>query len=446
MPSSQYVGQPGKDFGVLPEIHNQFLFNHLFNDQWSLFAGASSLFFTDNNSQTYAFQQLGPATSTEFLRTQQAYQDSEQAQSGMINLTGEIDTWRVKHKLLVGTEQVYYNSVSNTSLQLSAVPFNVAKPVYSPDPAFAIPLFDLNSPAFRQVRHGYYVQDLITINKHWQLLGGVRIDDTPFVYDRTNIELGVSQGDVYTNQIFHYASPRGGIVYQPLPDVMSIYFNYNKAFNAPTGQLSYTQTLVKPEIGEQYELGIKTVLLPGLTFNVAAFRILRQNVPYSNLTAAGPVFFQAQNQGSQGVEMNLVGKLTEAWSVIGNYTYTGTKVTDPNEPLLAGGPPQANVPLNSGNLWTRYNFIHEKNRTAGAALGMVALGRRSADNQASVYMPEFCRWDTAFYYTQGNLNATLLFQNIFNTYYDTGSIASSNGLQIQPAAPFTVRGQITYKF
>jgi iron complex outermembrane receptor protein len=229
-----------------------------------------------------------------------------------------------------------------------------------------------------------------------------------------------------------------------MPDIMSVYYNYSQSYNAPLGNLGVGQA-IRPETGEMHEMGIKTQVTETMTYTVAGFHIVRNNVPFATIDQTGtPFFSQIGEQRSQGVEMNLVGQLTDRWSWSANYAYVDTLVTDVNNPFLPpGGAPQLNVPLNSGNVWTRYNFIQNNIRTVGAALGVIAAGTRTGNVDGSLLLPAYNRWDMGFYYQQGRFNANCYVENIFDQEY---ALSSINAFQIMPGAPINARAQIGFVF
>lgn len=454
LPINRYMGEPGNDFWRQNEYRQQLVLNHKFNDDWSLFVGGSSLFFDQEGSQTYAFAPT--ATPGEFMRLRQDYDAKEQAQSGIVALNGEVWTWDIKHQLTAGTEQVYYDADSVLSTNILYPNFNAFAPTYGlSQPIMPVPAFELDAPVFRQVRHGYFLQDFITLNERWQLLGDVRFDETHFIYVRTQtlnfpnpapppLYFPGPVTSVRTDEHFERVIPRAGVVYQLMPEIMSVYYNYSQSYNAPLGNLGVSQT-VRAETGEMHEMGIKTQVTDTMSYTVAGFHIVRNNVPFAVLDQSGtPFFSQVGEQRSQGVEMNLVGQLTDRWSWSANYAYVDTLVTDSNNPFLPpGGAPQLNVPLNSGNVWTRYNFIQNDIRTFGAALGVIAMGTRTGNVDGSLLLPAYNRWDMGFYYQQGRFNANCFVENIFDQEYAQSSI---NAFQIMPGAPINARAQIGFVF
>jgi len=178
--------------------------------------------------------------------------------------------------------------------------------------------------------------------------------------------------------------------------------------------------------------------MEGLSLDIAGFHAVRENAPFLSF----PFLIQVGRERSRGVEMNLVGSLTERWSVIANWAYTDTELTDSQNPAVFGQP-QRNVPLHCGALWTRYDLIDGCCQTLGAAIGLVAVGRRSADLANAVRLPGYCRWDAGVYYRRGRVSASVYLENLFDTDY---AISSVDEFQIFPGAPFNARAQVAVLF
>ena len=149
---------------------------------------------------------------------------------------------------------------------------------------------------------------------------------------------------------------------------------------------------------------------------------------------------------SQGAELNLLGNITDNWSMIANYTYTDATLSDPNPAF--DGRRARNVPFNTANMWTRYNFINDGCTTVGAALGLVYLGQRTSGLTApaappEVFLPGYTRWDAGLYYRRGQFNVNVYLENLFDVQYATSSV---NQNQIFQGAPFNVRAMAMYLF
>jgi len=433
LPRSRYVGEPANDFLHAEDYRQTLVLTHQINECWQVRIGGSSLFGDLKSSQTYAVAQAG---ETEFARARNdTRRMHEQAYSLIADLAGDIEASVFCHKPLLGMEYTYFDSDSIFAFDSAYPVIDAADPVYANPPAVFTPLSIFRFPAFRQRGVGFYLQDLIELNRHWQLLAGVRFDTMDFTYDRSFFAGTVSRRTV---QRFDRVTPRAGVVYQPLPEVLAFYFNYSRSFNPPAGGPYVEPQVLQPELGESFELGSKVLLMEGLSLDIAGFHAVRENAPFLSF----PFLIQVGRERSRGVEMNLVGSLTERWSVIANWAYTDTELTDSQNPAVFGQP-QRNVPLHCGALWTRYDLIDGCCQTLGAAIGLVAVGRRSADLANAVRLPGYCRWDAGVYYRRGRVSASVYLENLFDTDY---AISSVDEFQIFPGAPFNARAQVAVLF
>ena len=445
LPPSRNVGEPANDFFDSEEFRQSLVLNRQINDCWFYSIGGYSVFDSAPQSTTSAtsFAPAIPDPPQPFfnrLRSDSPIQN-EQNHSMIANLGGEFDTGALSHKALVGMEYAYLdsNSIFNASLPLPIPgPFDVTNPAYFNPPAFFA--FGLQTNAFRQQRVGAYVQDLVQINPYWQALGGVRFDTVDFQFDRAVTIFPGPPTDLENIQTFNRASPRGGLVYQPFADEsLAFYYSYSQSFSPPGGGAYFTFGPLNPVLGESHEAGIKTELVSGLSLTACGFHTERQNDTFvltpSLITQVGEV-------RSQGAEVNLLGTITDRWNVLANYCYCDARVND--AALGLAGTPARNVPFNTGNIWTRYNFYQDCCQTYGAALGWVYVGdRASALFPNGIDLPSYNRWDAGIYYQRGQWNATAYLENLFDEQY---AQSSTNQFQIFQGAPFNARATISYLY
>lgn len=432
LPRRRYLGEPANDFFHTKDHRTSVVLDHRFDDDWGIQIGASTVFYDINASQTLPAAEFGGL----IFRARQDYEGEEQATSLIANLTGRLATGRLDHRFVMGTEHVYYDS-DTTIGAFNLDPIDGFNPTYT-NPAPGLPLYFADFPVFRQVRHGYYLQDFMTVNPHLQFLAGVRFDDVDLTYDR---DFGF--GPTRTEQRFIQTTPRVGVVVQPIPELLSTYFNYSQSFNPPGGGgFPYTSDPVRAEDGEMFESGIKSLLLENLVLHVSGFHVTRENIPYADFGMLGPVFYQVGQERAQGAEVELLGQLTERWSVIGNYAYIDTRLTDPVNPAFFGQRAR-NIPLNQWSFWNRYNLLQSPDQTLGVAGGLRYIDERTANLAGTVDLPSYARWDTGIYYRRGIWDTALYVENLFDTKYAASSI---NENQIMPGAPTTLRAQIGARF
>lgn len=439
LPPERFVGEPARDFRDGSDYRTSLVLEHRFDNEWAMYLGTFTGFYDYDQSQTGV---LAPTPApTLFVRDREVVETQESSTSLIANLAGDLELGGFQHRLLFGTEQVYFDSESSFNQALmSELGFDVTNPVYT-DPATVFPpLFAASVPVFRQVRHGYYLQDLLEINRHWQILAGVRFDEIDFNAERALGGFPLPE----VQQRFERVSPRAGIVYQPLPDVLSTYFSYSRSFNPPTGQgLLFAAGPLLPELGESYEAGVKARLLDQLVLHAAGFHITRSNSPFLDIGALPlPVFLQVGEERAQGAEVELLGQVTERLSLLANYAYTDTSLTDPSTPLIFGQR-QRNVPLNQASLWSRYNLLDDCRHTLGLGLGLIWVDERTANLAANVDLPSYTRWDAGMYYRRGRLNALVYVENLFDLHY---AASSSNELRVFPGSPLDVRAQVGWTY
>ena len=115
-----------------------------------------------------------------------------------------------------------------------------------------------------------------------------------------------------------------------------------KSFVPQVG-VSASRTPFQPEKGKQYQVGVKGEFLQGrLSSTLALYDITRSNV----LTADpnNPDFsIQVGEQHSQGLEIDIVGKILPEWNIITSYAYTNATITKDN--TYAVGNRLDNVPF-----------------------------------------------------------------------------------------------------
>ncbi len=189
---------------------------------------------------------------------------------------------------------------------------------------------------------------------------------------------------------------------------------------------------------------------------VAGFHIIKRNV----LTADplnGFLFSVANGeQRSQGIELDVAGRLFPGWDIIANYAYIDARVT--KHLLYLEDSRVSNSPLHQGSPWTTYFVEDGPLKGLGAGVGMYAQGKRNgvfqctdpANCQAPFELPGYVRMDAAVYYrkpeilNRTNLMAALNFTNVLDQRYFTGT---QNFREIiYTGAPFTVIGSIKLEY
>lgn len=446
LPIQRYLGEPENDFQTFQDWRQSIFLDRKLNDIWTARLMATSLFYYAPSSGTFPIEQVPNSTVVNRSR-QDITKFFEQYHGITLNLGAEFTTGKAEHNLVVGTEQGWFVSDSfqteSTLPGLQNVPIDAANPEYlNPTIFFTPAVFD---SVYRENRHGIYFQDAIKFNEHWSGLVGLRYDRVRTVFQRELRIFGIpTLPDSRTDQTFDRWTPRVGLVYQPIPDELSLFTSYSRSFDPPPGGPRLTNDPLMPEVGEAWEIGAKFQLNPRLAAQATWFWINKQNVTI-DATSSEPPFFvttQVGSQMSQGVELSLIGHLTDRWLTTSNYTFTDALMSDDSNPLVDGRRPR-NVPRHMVNLWTRYNLVQTNEQTLGAGLGMVFVDDRLAALGGDTRLPDFTRWDAGVFYNRGRWDLSLYIENLFDKAYYAGSV---DDFQIFPGAPLTLRGMASVSF
>lgn len=446
LPITTFLGEPGNDFQIFQDWRQSVFLDHKIDDIWTMRAGATTIFYYAPSSGTFPTSQTAGTTMFDRGR-QDITQFFEQYYGATVNLAGEYELGGMEHKTVFGTEQGWF--ISNNFRSESSLPgfppltIDGAAPVYT-NPAF-VPTLAVFDSGFRQNRHGFYAQDLVKFDERWSAMYGLRYDHANVVFDRQLAILGIPiLGPVNTDQNFGRWTPRAGLIYQPIPDVWSLYGNYSRSFDPPSGGARLTTASLQPELGESWEFGTKMQLTERLAAQAAWFWIEKQNITIDRQSAAPPFFVtsQAGSQEVQGVELSLLGQITERWTTTTNYTLTDALIHDDTDPTIDGRRPR-NVPRHTVNMWSRYNVIQNDVHTLGGGLGLVYVDDRLAAYGGTLRLPDYTRWDSGLFYRRGLFDAAFYVENMFDKRYYAGSVSD---LQIAPGAPLTLRGQVGLTF
>jgi len=452
LPINRFLGEPN-DFINFEDHHVSATLVHRFSDTCYLRIGGMGMWnntqFADTSSASFGFfnppgaPPFFPAEPTLFRTRENTPVFDVQYQTMIADLAWTSWTGLLEHKMLIGTELGWFrdqfdSSSSNPFLgQFSGInPFNPkyggVQPPISLNPAFTS---DIQQNLF-----GFYAQDLIDLNKQWQLLAGVRYDIADSKFVRAGQFSSVPGVPFESQSIDTAVTPRLGLVYQPIPEVLAFYGSYSESFNAFTGTFSFDTTQPKPETGQSWEGGVKADLFnKNLIVTACGFHITKQNV-----VAVDNAFLYTQigAQRSQGFEFSANGRITSNLSIIANYAYVDSEITNDSNPNRIGNQFR-NVPFNNANVWARYNLIDDGFQTLGFAIGMVWLDRRPGDLDGTFELPSYVRFDGGVYYRRGLFQSNVYLENLFDrTYY----ASSLNDVVIQPGAPFNLRAQVGLQF
>ena len=284
------------------------------------------------------------------------------------DLVGHCDTGLLHHLLLAGVE---LSQETRSHFRTTLTPgdrVNVAFPNPYPVNAGQLPPNSTLQDAIGRTI-GMYASDQVKLNDYFELLGGLRYDlfkVWQFAATENTLTRGVvgqfnSTTPFNTSNDVKFLSWRAGAVAHPVEN-SSIYFMYGTSFDPSSSFVTIVggQQNLAPTTSQVAELGGKIDLLESrLSLTGALFQITQENA-IETLNSAAGLYAQVGTTRVKGAELGIAGKLTDAWSIFGGYTYMDGRVlesafnTVTNSFISSPGNVLANVPHNTFALTSTY--------------------------------------------------------------------------------------------
>ncbi|MFP1747965.1 TonB-dependent siderophore receptor [Lonsdalea quercina] len=397
--------------------------DHNLSDRWktSLTYAYSRNRYNDNQARATKYN----ATTGDLTRQADStgYAHS-QSQAVQLTLNGDIDWGQTNHQLLFGVDHEADRTYRGDMIRGTAVTnFNVYNPVYGLLPA-STSVSAADSDQRENVDStGVFMQDAIRLDANWMLLGGLR-------YDHFDVMSGKGRPFV-TNTDGSYGRlvPRAGVVYN-LTSYSSLYASYSESFK-PNTSIATQIGALPPELGKSYEIGAKLDLPNRITANIALFDIHKRNVMVSEDVGGETVTRTAGKVRSQGVELDMAGKLTDSLSLIGSYAFTDARVTsDPDN----NGNRMPNAARHTASLFLTQEFgnlgLHAgDNLRVGA--GARYVGRRAGDAANSFTLDDYTVADAFVSYSLPINGYAVKWQvNVKNLFDKTYYPSSGSNLRV----------------
>ena len=298
--------------------------------------------------------------------------------SNFLDISGEVHTGSVKHRLLAGFDisRISRPVAFNFVFPIPGV-VSLTNPSWQNTALSSAPLLDDDILPFT-TRVGINIQDLVSLfDERLNLLVGGRFSQFTTGTDyRGNAEKPADDPETKESRF----TPRIGLTYEII-DNLTLYGSYAESFSSVTPQPGRGLDDPEPLLGDQIEFGVKHSLLNdrlGITlsyFDLNRKNVLQFEIIDANGSISDPNNFRANQSGehsSQGIELDINGKLASNWHFFGAFSYFETEVVSEivqngdSEPIDYSGKELPNNPNTKFSLWTQYTF---KQGVPGLSLG-----------------------------------------------------------------------------
>ncbi|MCW2478347.1 TonB-dependent siderophore receptor [Candidatus Symbiopectobacterium sp. NZEC135] len=398
------------------------------NDRWksNLAYSYARNRYSDNQARATKFN----AATGILTRQPDATADARsQAQIVQLTLNGDVDWGRINHQLLFGVDYEADRTFRGDMIRGTAASgFNIYNPVYGTLPASTTVSAKDSDQRENIDSTGFFVQDTLRLNDRWQLLGGLR-------YDSFDIMAGKGRPFVAnTDGSYHRLVPRTGIIYSLTPN-SSLYASYSESFK-PNSSIATQIGALPPELGRSYEVGTKIDLPERITANLALFDIVKRNVMVDETIGNETVTRTSGKVRSQGIELDMAGKLTDSLSLIGSYAFTDARVVaDPKN----NGNEMTNAARHTAALFLTQDFGSlgwHAGDDLRAGAGARYVGRRAGDAANSFYIDDYTVADAFVAYTVPFNGYKVKWQmNVKNLFDKTYYPSSGNNLRVAVGEP-----------
>ncbi|MCC8949487.1 TonB-dependent siderophore receptor, partial [Bradyrhizobium sp. Arg62] len=397
---------------------------HRLNQDWKLFAAYSY------NTETFSANQLritgvNAKTGVETRSNDGTWGSLSNASYGTSYLQGNVWLGNIRNEVLFGGDGQYRTIYRDDLIRQATPSFNFYNPIYGLiTPGTTVSAAD-SAQTDKLGQWSLFFQDTLHLTERFALVGGVRYMD----YDQL-----AGKGRPFitnTNVSADKVLPLGGAIFK-LTDQVSLYASYTQSLK-PTSTIApltggvVIGSNIAPEEGTQWETGVKFDFNKQISGTLALYDIDKKNVLVSQLNATTGIveYRTAGKVRSRGVELDVTGRLTDNWSMIGSYGYTDARVTE--DPTLAGKALQ-NVALNTASLYLVYDFgttLPGRLRLGGGAR---YVGDRPGDAANSFVLPAYTVADVFATYETKVQSFPVIYQFNVKNLFDTVYYPSANSI------------------
>ena len=289
--------------------------------------------------------------------------------------------------------------------------------------------------------YSLYASDVLNIANNLSAMVGLRLD----IFD--------TEGDV-TDSDDDYdqttLSPKFGLLYQPIPENLSVFANYQNGFTNVAPQLvgdpdDGPQTLktFHPEQANQLEFGVKTNLFNNrLNATISYYdikvtdRVITDPASPFNKIQGGEVL-------SKGLEIEINANPINGLNIRAGYSNNDNEVTKSDDIEILNRRSLDAGPETLYNFWADYEIKRGKLDGFGVGLGFNGASESYAINYASTgdfMLPAYTIANASVFYQADKYRIGLKLNNAFNEDYYKGWST------INPQTPRALLARFTYRF
>ena len=410
-------------------------FEHRFNDTWSVQQNVRYTKLDRDETNVFPRVLQPDGTITRLFYPRSSHWRGLQADT---RVQAAFRTGALAHNVLAGVDYADNKTIDRFPYAISPMPnLDVYHPVYGERQA-PVPSANPRNERYPLKQLGLYLQDQVKWDR-FVVTAGLRRDRAENS-NTQELPLAGTSKQTY-DQSASKTTGRVGAVYL-MPSGWAPYVSWSTSFSPEIGR-DINNNMLKPSSGRQLEAGLRYQPDQGnVSYTASVFNLLRKNVT----TAASQdpdSLVQSGEVRSRGLELEARAELARNLSVVAQYTYLDTEITESNNGDR--GLPQQSAVKHSASVWTRYQHKLNDRWLANAGLGLRYYGKaRSSLDYGNVNLsnPSFGMMDLAFGLEQASWRYSLNFNNVL----DKQVLLDCDGKFCYRNAERTVNVSASYRF
>ncbi|WP_454643040.1 TonB-dependent siderophore receptor [Bradyrhizobium liaoningense] len=414
------------------------------DDNWKVTAAYSY------NTETFSANQLritsvNATTGVETRSNDGTRNSLSNASYGTSYLQGDVWVGGFRNEILFGGEALYRTIDRHDLIRQATPSFNFYNPAYG----LVVPGTTVSATDSEQTdklgTRSFFAQDTFHLTNWLSVVGGVRWMEYEQLAGKGR-PLFVTATNLAGDKVL----PLGGVIFK-INDQLSYYVSYTQSLKPTSVIPPFTagfvvDSTVAPEEGTQWETGLKFDVNKRLSGTLAVYDIQKKNVLVLDDIGGGKSAARTSGAArSRGVELDVTGRLTDEWSMIGSYGYTDARLI--NDPVF-GNAKLFNAPMNTASLYLVYDFGDRLPGRLRLGGGAHYVGDRAGDSANTFFMPAYTVADIfATYDTKiDNLPVTYQFnvKNLFDKLYYTSSTGNALNVAIGDARRFSLSATVKF--
>lgn len=286
----------------------------------------------------------------------------------------------------------------------------------------------------KQNIYGAYFSDVFNITSQLMVMASLRVDYFENKGSKNNLTR-ITTGN-YTQWA---ASPKFGVVYQPVKEKVALFANYMNGFKneADVLQIDGSTSSFKPQQANQWEGGVKLDLLNNkLSATISYYDMSITNIKRTDSTK---MVVQDGEQESKGVEVEVIGNPFPGFNFVAGYGNNNNKYLKSNTNVL--NKRGIGTPEHVGNVWASYSLLNGPFKGLGIGAGVMYVSESYFDAANTFSMPAYTVVDATVFYNLPKIRVSVKMNNITDEHYWI-----SDGFYARPQPPVNFLASIAFRF